>query len=70
MNVNVGMIDRAGRVVLAGLLLYAALGTETAGSGVLFWLAMAGAVVFLLTALLGVCPLYGLVGVSTCKLRK
>lgn len=70
MKANVGMIDRVGRVVLAALLLYAALGTEVAGSGVLFWLAVAGAAVFLLTALLGVCPLYGLVGVNTCKLRK
>ena len=67
MTTNMGKIDRALRLTVAALLLVTAFGTAALGSGVLFWLALAVAVVFTLTALVGNCPLYGLVGLNTCR---
>ena len=66
MMTNMGTIDRGGRLVIAAVLAYLALGTG-ALSGVLFWIALAVAVVFTLTALVGNCPLYRIVGLKTCK---
>ena len=60
---NVGSIDRIVRVVL-GLLL---IGLTLAGSiGPWGWIG----VVPLLTAALGTCPLYSLLGMSTCPMAK
>ena len=39
MNVNMGMIDRGLRLVVALVLLYLALGTTALGGGLLYWLA-------------------------------
>lgn len=67
MSINMGTFDRAIRIVVAAALLYTALATTAFGSGVLFWLALAVAAVFTLTALVGNCPLYSLIGVKTCR---
>jgi hypothetical protein len=64
---NVGPIDRALRIVF-GLVLVAyalKLGLPDTGWN---WVGWVG-VVPLLTALIGSCPLYSLLGVSTCPLK-
>jgi hypothetical protein len=66
MKTNMGTIDRGGRLVIAAVLAYLALGTGML-SGILFWLALVVAGVFTLTALVGNCPLYSIVGLKTCK---
>jgi Protein of unknown function (DUF2892) len=60
---NVGGIDRIARIVL-GLVL---IGLTLAGTiGVWGWIG----VVPLLTAALGTCPLYTVLGFSTCPMKK
>lgn len=70
MNVNMGMIDRGLRLVVALVLLYLALGTTALGGGLLYWLALLVAVVSGVTALVGNCPLYSMLGIRTCPLRR
>ena len=66
MTVNVGMIDRVIRVVLGiGLLWFALLAAPTGYN----WIGWIG-VVPLVTALIGSCLLYWLLGVSTCPMKK
>jgi hypothetical protein len=62
-----GKADRILRVAAAVVLLALAFGTSFAASGVLHWLFIAVAAVFVLTSLLGNCPLYSLVGIKTCR---
>jgi len=65
MTKNVGVIDRIVRVVLGlALIAYAVpIGFPTTGWNWVGWIG----VVPLLTALIGNCPLYSILGVSTCK---
>lgn len=63
---NMGTIDRGGRLIIAALLAYLALGAGIV-TGVLFWLALAVAAVFALTAIVGNCPLYRIIGLKTCR---
>lgn len=67
MTMNMGKLDRAGRLFIAAALVFLALGTTVLGGGVLFWIALAIAAVFTLTAFVGNCPLYCIVGLITCK---
>ncbi len=67
MTTNMGKIDRGGRLVVAAVLLVLAFGTNVLGGGILFWLALIVAAVFILTALVGNCPLYSILGMKTCK---
>jgi len=67
MTTNMGKIDRGGRLVIAAVLLVLAFGSGAVGGGILFWLALIVAGVFILTALVGNCPLYSIVGLKTCK---
>lgn len=67
MTRNMGTIDRGLRFGIAAVLLFVAFGTDILGMGVLFWLAPIVAAVFTLTALVGNCPLYGIVGLKTCR---
>lgn len=62
MNANMGTVDRALRAIL-GLVLVGLAATGTVG-----WWGWLG-VVPLATALIGWCPAYTLLGVSTCKAR-
>lgn len=65
MKVNVGTIDRALRVLLGlGLLGFALLADSP-----LRWWGLVG-LVPLLTAAAGFCPLYALLGISTCPMRR
>lgn len=66
MKRNMATFDRAGRIVIAALLVFLSLGTGMLG-GVLFWIALAVAVIFVVTAVLGNCPLYSILGFKTCR---
>lgn len=67
MTTNMGKIDRIGRLLVAAVLLILAFATSALGSGVLFWIALIAAAVFTLTAFVGNCPLYSIVGLKTCR---
>ncbi|MGI3165818.1 YgaP family membrane protein [Pseudooceanicola sp. 200-1SW] len=67
MSVNMGKLDRILRLVIAAVLVYLAFGSAVAAAGLLHWLALIVAVVMVVTALVGNCPLYSLVGLKTCK---
>ncbi len=67
MKTNMGKFDRALRIVLAAILVWVAFGTGLAAAGGLHWLALAVAAVFAVTAVVGNCPLYSLVGLRTCR---
>lgn len=67
MTTNMGKFDRAGRLAVAAVLVVLAFGTSVLGGGVLFWLALIAAAVFTVTAFVGNCPLYGIVGLKTCR---
>jgi predicted membrane-bound dolichyl-phosphate-mannose-protein mannosyltransferase len=69
MTTNMGKTDRILRVAIAALLAYVAFGTGLLGAGVLQWLAIAVAAIFTLTAIVGNCPLYSIVGIRTCKVN-
>jgi hypothetical protein len=63
MQVNVGTVDRAARVVIGlGLVIAAYAGALGAWA----WIG----VVPLATGLVGTCPLYSLLGVDTCRLHR
>lgn len=63
---NMGTIDRGGRLVIAAALAYLAVGSGVL-TGALFWIGLAVAAVFTLTALVGNCPLYWIIGLKTCR---
>ena len=68
MKPNVGNIDKIIRIVLA--LVFAALyftGTVTGITGYIL-LALGG--IFVLTSLVSFCPIYALVGLNTCPVKK
>ncbi|WP_299489641.1 DUF2892 domain-containing protein [Acaryochloris sp. IP29b_bin.137] len=65
MSTNVGIVDRLLRLSLGGLLLYLGLGVY-GGTALGVGLAIFSAIPAL-TALVGVCPLYGLLGIKTCQ---
>jgi hypothetical protein len=63
MKVNEGTIDRAARVVVGlGLLALVFTGPQT------MW-GLVG-IVPLLTGAVGICPLYSIMGISTCPMKK
>ena len=68
MKNNVGNIDRIVRVVLGAILIAFALGLVAPGTGY-NWLGWIG-VIPLLTAAVGSCPLYSVLGLSTCPMKK
>lgn len=65
MKQNVGMIDRVARILIgAALLIFAVVGdTATARIG---WIG----VIPLLTAFVGFCPLYAVLGINSCACKK
>ncbi len=63
---NEGTIDRALRVIL-GLALIA--GYFMNGGGAFSWLYLLG-IVPLVTGLIGSCPLYTILGINTCPMKK
>jgi hypothetical protein len=67
MTQNMGNVDRAIRAVVA--LVIGALWLQGTINGVLALILGIVAVVFLLTSIMGYCPLYGPLGLSTRKPR-
>ena len=63
---NEGTLDRALRIIL-GLALIA--GFFLNGGGTWSWLYLIG-IVPLATGLLGSCPVYSILGISTCPMKK
>lgn len=70
MTANLGNLDRLLRVVLGLVLVFAPLLNIPAiwSSAALSYGSMAVGVVLALTALVRFCPLYRVLGISTCKL--
>jgi hypothetical protein len=68
MKTNVGNIDRIIRIVLAIILAGLYFGGIVEGTIGIIILVLAA--VFTLTAIVGFCPLYTLVGLNTCPAKK
>ena len=68
MTTNVGTIDRIVRIVVGLALVALALGYIAPGTPYA-WIGWIG-VVPLLTALAGSCPLYSVIGLSTCAVAR
>jgi membrane protein YdbS with pleckstrin-like domain len=67
MTRNMGMIDRVLRSLIGLLALAGAVGLGWF-SGWMVWAAAAVGVIMLVTAVVGTCPLYRLVGINTCRI--
>lgn len=65
MKRNMGIIDRVLRIVVAITLGF--LFVQGTISGVLGIVLMVVAGIFVLTSVVGMCPIYSLIGVKTCK---
>ncbi len=65
---NEGTADRAIRVIVGVVLL--ALYFMGTAVGVWGWVALAAGAIMLLTGAVGVCPIYSVLGVSTCPVKK
>jgi hypothetical protein len=63
MSVNIGTFDRILRLVIGAALLYFALLAQPTGYNWIGWLG----IVPIVTALVGNCPLYSLLGIRTCR---
>jgi hypothetical protein len=68
MKKNMGNTDRLIRVLLAGVLAYLYFSGTVTGTIGLVLVVLAG--VFVLTSLVGFCPLYAPFGISTCPAKK
>ena len=64
MNINVGVVDKVVRIVVGVGLLSLILVLE----GNVRWLGLIG-IVPLATGLIGYCPLYAVLGLSTCPMK-
>ncbi|MEW5420662.1 DUF2892 domain-containing protein [Amorphus sp. 3PC139-8] len=69
MTTNMGRLDRGLRLVAAAVLILIAFATDFAAAGALHWVLLAVAAIFVVTALVGVCPLYRVFGIRTCPSR-
>jgi uncharacterized membrane protein len=68
MKKNMGSVDRIIRLIIAAVLVFLFYnGTLTGTIGIV---AVVIAIVFALTSLLSFCPLYTLIGVNTCSIKK
>ncbi len=68
MKKNMGGADKVVRILLAiaaGLLVYFGV-----VQGTFAYILLALAAIFVLTSLVGFCPLYGIFGLNTCGLKK
>jgi hypothetical protein len=68
MKKNMGTTDRIIRLLLAALFAYLYFGGIVTGTWGLVLLVLGG--VFVLTSLVGFCPLYAPFGISTCAVKK
>ncbi|WP_372974222.1 DUF2892 domain-containing protein [Muriicola sp.] len=68
MKKNMGALDKVIRVVIA--LVAAALVYYDVVGGMYSYILLTITAIFLLTSLVGFCPLYGLFGLNTCPVNK
>lgn len=68
MKKNMGSTDKTIRLILAAL--FAVLFFTNVVTGVFGYVLLALGVVFALTSLVGFCPLYAIVGLSTCAVSE
>jgi Protein of unknown function (DUF2892) len=68
MKNNMGNTDRIIRVLAAAVI--AVLFINNTVTGVLAYVLLAVGGIFLLTSLVGSCPLYSLFGINTCRVKK
>ena len=66
MSKNMGTIDRVIRVIIGLVLLWYALFATPTGYNWIGWIG----IIPLVTALVGICPLYSILGMSTCPAKK
>ena len=67
MTVNMGRLDRGFRLAVAAALFTLAAATTVGDGTWLEWAFYGFGAVALLTALVGNCPLYSLLGIRTCR---
>lgn len=67
MKKNMGGSDRFIRFLVAAVVL--ALYFTNIIEGTLAYILLAAAAIFLITSFVGVCPLYSLLGIRTCKVK-
>ena len=68
MKKNMGGADRTIRIILAVVI--GVLYWQKIIDGTLAYVLLALAAIFVLTSFINFCPLYSLVGLNTCKVRK
>lgn len=68
MKINMGVADRVIRLLFALVIIILYLKNVIGGTLAIVFLILAG--VFILTSLIGFCPLYKVFGVNTCPDRK
>lgn len=68
MTKNMGNADRIIRILLAAVMAYLYFSGKVAGTFGLVLVILAA--VFVLTSLVSFCPLYKLVGINTCPVKK
>ena len=68
MKNNMGNTDRIIRVVIAAVI--AILFINNIITGVLAYVLLVVGVIFLLTSLVGSCPLYTFLGINSCRVKK
>lgn len=68
MKKNMGTLDKGIRLVIA--IAIALLYYFNVISGTIAYVLMVVAIIFLLTSFINFCPLYTLLGINTCKLKK
>ncbi|MDO6597414.1 DUF2892 domain-containing protein [Oceanihabitans sp. 2_MG-2023] len=68
MKVNMNGLDRGIRIIIA--ITIAVLFWQGLLVGTLAYILLALAVIFVLTSLISFCPLYTLLGINTCKIKK
>lgn len=68
MKNNMGNTDRIIRLIVAAVI--AVLFINNTITGVLAYVLLAVGAIFLLTSLVGSCPLYSVFGINTCRVKK
>ncbi len=67
MTKNMGTIDRGLRAVVGIALLIGAFAYDYGAGGWLHWAMIVAGAIFVLTAVIGNCPLYSIFGIRTCQ---
>ncbi len=68
MKNNMGNTDRIIRVLVSAVI--AVLFINNSITGILAYVLLGVGAIFLLTSLVGSCPLYSLFGINTCRVKK